>query len=310
MTTSVDAPTFVAPPPLHAGDTIAVVAPASPFPDSAFFAGLAWLRQRHPILVRSSIRSRQGYLAGDDERRAEELSHAMTDPRVRAIFCARGGYGVMRIVDRLPWDAFARDPKWLIGFSDITALHAEATARGIMSLHGPNVTGLSVASPPLVRHDVLTLLAGSARGRPFSSLRTLHRGHARGPDEVISGPAVGGNLAMLAAMAGAGRLAFPRNAVLFLEDVTERPYRVDRMLTTLRLGGHLRELAAIVFGDFTACDPGPDGVTVDEVQKEATAHLRIPVLAGAPIGHDATNRPILLGQRAFVEGSTVSFADR
>lgn len=290
---------FSAPPPLRHGDTIAIVAPASPFPDAHFLPGLAWLQQRFTLRVRGDVRARRGYLAGDDERRAEELTRAMLDPDVRAIFCARGGYGSMRIVERLPWQAFANAPRWLVGFSDVTALHVEATARGVMSLHGPNVTGLGTRISPLVRHEVLTLLAGHAPPRTFAGLLPLHGGAAEGP-------VAGGNLALVAAMAGAGRLVLPRGAVLFLEDVTEKPYRIDRMLTTLRLGGHLADVSAIVFGELVSCDPGADGVTAEEVLRDCTAGLGVPVLARAPFGHGETNRPLVLGEQARIVGDAVT----
>lgn len=298
--TKLERPTsFCAPPPLRPGDTIAIVAPASPFPDAQFLPGLAWLHQRYRLRMRDDIRARRGYLAGDDERRAGELTRAMRDPDVRAIFCARGGYGIMRIVERLPWDAFAASPRWLVGFSDVTALHVEATARGIMSVHGPNVTGLGTHVSPLVRHELCTLLSCDAAPRAFTGLLRLHDGAAEGP-------AAGGNLALLAAMAGAGRLVLPRGAVLFVEDVTERPYRIDRMLTTLRLGGHLADVAAIVFGELVSCEPGADGVTAEEVLRECTSGLGIPVLARAPFGHGAVNRPLLMGERAIVSADSVT----
>jgi len=291
---------FTAPPPLRYGDAIAVVAPASPFPDAQFLPGLAWLHACFRLRVRGDIRARKGYLAGDDGRRAAELARAMLDPEVRAIFCARGGYGIMRIVDRLPWDEFARAPKWLVGFSDVTALHLEASARGLQSLHGPNVTGIGTRMSPHVRHEVLTLLSRTASPRSHEGLLELHPGDA-------AGPVAGGNLALLAAMAGAGRLSVPDGAVLFLEDVTERPYRIDRMLTTLRLGGHLARASAIVFGEFVSCEPGADGITAEEVLRDCTASLGIPVVARAPFGHGDVNRPLVMGEQAIVRGDRVTF---
>jgi muramoyltetrapeptide carboxypeptidase len=118
---------------------------------------------------------------------------------------------------------------------------------------------------------------------------------------------VGGNLALLHAMAAAGRLAVPDGAVVALEDVTEAPYRVDRMLTSLRLGGHLERASAIVLGGFDRCVPGPDGRTVDEVLHERTRDLGIPVVAGAPFGHGAVNEAFVLGSPVRVEGDCVLF---
>jgi muramoyltetrapeptide carboxypeptidase len=293
--------TFVIPPRLRHGDRIAVVAPASPFPDPPFFTGLAWLRQMYAISVRAAVRTRSGYLAGDDARRTRELAEAMIDPDVRAIFCARGGYGAMRITSALPWDAFVRAPKWIVGFSDVTALHVEAAARGVASLHAPNVTGLGLGTPPQVRYDVVCALEEPTRAHALHASVLLH------PGPRASGVAFGGNLALVHAMAAAGRLRVPEGAVLFLEDVTERPYRVDRMLTSLLEGGHLANARAIVFGEFAQCDPGPDGVTIEEVLQERTKSLGVPIVAGAPFGHGDVNRPILLGAPVTVEGPAIRF---
>ncbi len=280
------------PEPLKSGELVTVVAPSSPAPREELLVGLAWLRQRYRVRVRSDVFSRQGYLAGSDARRLDELARAMLDPEPRAIFCARGGYGLTRIVERLPWAEFARRPRWIVGFSDVTALHLEALRHGCASLHAANVTGLGRASP----RDRARLLAVLERGEGevWEGLRVVHPGAAGGPSEV-AGPAVGGNLTLLEATAASGRLALPSGAVLFLEDVTERPYRVDRMLTALLASGALASVRAIVLGEFTDCAPGPDGVTIDEVLAERTADLGVPVLAGAPFGHGARNRPIPFG---------------
>src|SRR5579859_5766668 len=129
---------FALPPALCPGDWVAVVAPASPFDADEFWRGMAWIRDRYRVRASHGLFDRTGYLAGDDARRSQELARAMVDPEVKAVVAARGGYGAMRVLDALPWDAFVRAPKWLVGFSDVTALHVEATARGIASIHGPN----------------------------------------------------------------------------------------------------------------------------------------------------------------------------
>ena len=275
------------PPKLASGSRVAVVAPASGFPRDELFRGLAWLGGRYHLSARTDLLLRQGYLAGDDARREHELSSAMLDPDVAAIFCARGGYGLTRIVDRLPWDAFAKSPKWIVGFSDVTALHLEAQRRGIASVHGPNVTGLGRTSPS-ERASLLAILERHV-GPAFADLRVLH------PGPSAKGSLVGGNLTLLGAEAAAGALSVPEGAVLFLEDVTERPYRIDRTLTALLRGGHLARAAAVVFGGFTECVPGPDGVTIEEVLRERTAGLGVLCLAGLPVGHDERNMPIPMG---------------
>jgi len=289
---------FVFPPAARAGDLVGVVAPSSPFGREEFWRGLAWLRGRYRIAASSGVLARAAYLAGDDDRRARELVAAMTNPEVRAIVVARGGYGATRIIDRLPWDAFAAAPKWIVGFSDVTALHLEACARGIASIHSPHVTGLGRDATPWSRACFLASLE-RPRARRVWEVEVVRGGEARGP-------LVGGNLALVEAMASAGRLAIPAGAILAFEDVTERPYRIDRMLTSLRLGGHLSRASAIVFGDFTQCDPGADGRTVAEVIAERTRDLGVPVVTGAPFGHGARNDAFVLGAEAELRGGTLA----
>lgn len=296
---------FRTPPSLGPGSLVAVVAPASPFDRDALLPGLAWLRTRYRLRLSGLILTRTGYLAGDDARRAAELARAMVDPEVEAIVCARGGYGAMRILDALPWDAFLERPKWIAGFSDITALHLEMLGRGVCGLHSMNVTGMGSGITALERLAFIDALEGRSR-TTWDRLEVLHAGTSAG-SALVRGPVVGGNLALVVSMAAAHRFAVPEGAIVVLEDVTERPYRVDRMLTSLRLGRHFARAAAIVFGGFTACETAADGITVTEVLRERTADLSIPVLAGAPFGHGAPNDPFVLGATATIDGTTMRF---
>jgi muramoyltetrapeptide carboxypeptidase len=288
------------PPPLAPGDVVAVVSPSGPVRDSQFFPGLAWLRGRYRIRISAGALSRDGFLAGSDERRRDEFLKALADDDVRAVVAARGGYGAMRLVPDLPWDTLAVRPKWIVGFSDVTALHAMAWRAGVASIHGPNVTGLGSHAPPAVRSAWISSLEAPGARRVWSGLRVVRPGAARG---VV----VGGNLAIVHAMAAAGRLAVPEGAILVLEDVSEAPYRIDRMLTSLGVGGHLARASAIVFGAFDRCAPGPDAVAVDAVLEERTRALGVPVLSRAPFGHQAHNTAFVLGGDAFVEGDEVRF---
>lgn len=287
--------------PLSVGSVVAVVAPASPCDRDELFRGLAWLSTRYRLSIDGRIFDRSGYLAGADESRAAVLARAMLDPAIDGIVCARGGYGSARILDALPWDEFAARPKKIVGFSDVTALHLAANARGIATVHGPNVTGLGRSITALER---ISLIAALEDGPllPWTHLDVLVRGEARGP-------VVGGNLALVEAMAAAGRLVVPPEAILVLEDVTERPYRIDRMLTSLLLGGYLARVGAIVFGTFTQCDAGPDGVTVDDVLRDRTRGLGIPVVARAPFGHGAPNYAFSLGRTAALRGDRVDWME-
>jgi muramoyltetrapeptide carboxypeptidase len=216
---------------------------------------------------------------------------------VRAILAARGGYGAPRFAHGLDWARFARDPRWIIGFSDITTLHVEAARAGVASLHGPNLTSYGRADRR-ARDALLRALEEPRAPRAYRGLEVIRGGSAEGP-------LFGGNLTMLHAAAAAGRLAVPAGAVLLLEDVTERPYRIDRALATLAVGGHLARASAVVLGDFTECNPGPDGVRVEAVLEEQLAALGVPVLRGLPVGHGAVNEPVTLGGRARIEGDTL-----
>ena len=286
---------MIVPPPLRPGDVIAVVAPSSPFEPVLAWVALGWLAKRYRVRFTRGIFARSGYLAGSDERRRDELAAALTAPDVRAILAARGGYGAPRFAHTLDWASFADRPRWIIGFSDITALHVEATRAGVASIHGPNLTTFGRADVQ-ARRAFLEIVESPLAERVYRGLRVLREGEA-------SGPLFGGNLTMLHASAAAGRLDVPEGAVLLLEDVTERPYRIDRALATLEAGGHLSRASAVVLGDFTQCDPGPDGITVDDVLTSNLGRLGVPVVAGVPVGHGTRNDPVVLGAPARVLAS-------
>ncbi len=277
---------------LRPGDTVALVAPSSSFPSTEFFTGLEWLRQRYRIHITSDVLLRHGYLAGTDEDRVRSLSRAMTDPFVRAIVAARGGYGSMRILDALPWNEWCTRPSWLVGFSDITALHLEAHRRGVGTVHGPNVTSLGRAAP-IDRYVWLRALESKEAAQVWS-LRALRDGDAEGP-------LVGGNLSLVQAMLASGRCNIPRGAMLLLEDVTEAPYRVDRMLTSLLLAPAFRNVSCVIFGDFSRCDARSDGRTVLEVLADFAERVSVPVFVGAPVGHGDSNRAFRHGANARIK---------
>lgn len=290
---------FRSPPPLRVGSVVAVTAPATGFDREELFRGLAWLSIRYRLRIDSRIFTRSGYLAGPDEMRAEILAKAMLDPEVEGIVCARGGYGALRILDALPWKPFAERPKPIVGFSDITVLHLAMTSLGLTSVHAPNVTGLGRSITSIERAALIAALEDGPVPS-WTKLDVLRPGEARGP-------VIGGNLALVCAMAAAGRLAIPDGAILVLEDVTEAPYRIDRMLTSLLVGGHFARAAAVVFGGFTQCNPGPDGITVDDVLRERTRSLEIPVAKGAPFGHGAPNQTFRVGAEATLREGRLDF---
>lgn len=282
----------VRPPPLTPGDRIRVIAPSSPFDREAFERGVARLRERYEVVYQDDIFEREAYLAGSDARRLLELDDALADDKARCILAARGGYGAARIAYGLSKERIRNANKWLVGFSDVTALHAAWARAGVMSVHGPMAATLGKDVETAESEARVTRLIETLEGTrtlEACGLKTRTSGVARGR-------LLGGNLAVLVSLAGTP--LFPRTdgAVLFLEDIGEKPYRVDRMLTQLKEMGVFRQLAGLVFGGFTDCAPGPDGRTVDDVIAECARSLDVPVASGLSAGHLDDNVPLVFGE--------------
>lgn len=288
--------------PLRVGDAIAVVSPSGAVDSEALDVGLAWCAQRYRVSLGASARQRAGFLAGADGARAADVTAALADREVRAVVATRGGYGATRLLDAHAgrWvTALRDDPKALVGFSDITALHAVWSRAGVRSVHGTMVLGLGRCGGD----DELSAVLEGAVPPPWTGLQPWSPGSA-------SGVAAGGNLALLAALVGTPWQLDLRDRVVFLEEIGEAPYRVDRTLTTLRSAGALDGVRALVLGEFTRCEPGREGVTVEEVLRERLGSLGVPVLAGAPFGHGAVHRPWVQGARVTLRGDgTVLFEE-
>jgi muramoyltetrapeptide carboxypeptidase len=287
---------FPLPRPVHPGSRLAVVAPAGPFNEEAFCAGLGWLQERYEVTHRPDIFAKTGYLAGDDNRRLSELLEALADPSVDAIVCARGGFGTTRILPGIGESLVHAANKLVIGFSDVTALHSIWAEAGVRSVHAPMVAALGKASEEIrdlwidtVEHH------GRARSWALSSLHSC--------DHDTSGVLTGGNLAVLGALLGTEHQPRLSGRILFIEDVGERPYRVDRVLTSMKQAGFFKGLAGLVVGAFTEGEPGADGVTTENVIAGHFADAPFPVLTGFPAGHIDDNVAIPFGATARIEGN-------
>ena len=286
---------FVRPAALAAGTPVHLVAPSSPFDRDRFDAGAALIGERYTVQLASALFARQGFLAGSDAQRLYDLEQALGDRSASAIVPARGGYGATRLLPHLSCDRIADARKWLVGFSDVTALHALWARAGLCSIHGPMVCSLPEAAAA-IRAEWFALLEGAAPA-PLRSLRRVRAGRA-------AGRLFGGNLTVLAALLGTPYFPPLEGTVLALEDTAERPYRLDRMLTTLLQSGALTGVQAVVLGGFTQCEPGSDGVSAEEVLVERLSSLRVPIVADAPFGHIADNRPLLLGAHAELDADS------
>lgn len=279
---------------LRPGDTVGLVNPAGVVWEpvnieivAESLGALGFKTKRGPNLL-----ARRGYFAGTDEQRAADLNQMFADPEVRAIHCVRGGWGCARVLPLLDWKMIARSPKVLLGYSDITALLLSLHARtGLVTFHGP--VGNSQWNPFNVGYMKRVLHEGEAV--TFENLRevgeddltvvenrvqTLHPGTARGR-------LLGGNLTVLTSLIGSGYLPDWDGCILFLEDVEEAPYRIDRMLTQLRLAGILQKARAVIWGNCTDCRPGEGfgSLTVTEVLNDHIRPLDVPAWSGAMIGH-------------------------
>jgi muramoyltetrapeptide carboxypeptidase len=284
---------IIKPPRLRPGDTIGLVDPASATWDPVdvaiveeSLAALGLKTKRGPNLLK-----RRGYFAGTDAERAADLNAMIRDPEVRAIHCVRGGWGSARLLPHVDFAALRRSPKAVIGYSDITALLLSAHARaGLVTFHGPN--GSSKWNPFNVGWFRRVLLEGESV--TFENLRDKgeflaqveHRVQTITPG-TARGRLLGGNLTVLTTIIGSGFLPEWDDCILFLEDVEEAPYRIDRMFTQLALTGILRKARAVIWGTCSDCDPGEGfgSLTIGDVLDDHVRPLGVPAWQGAMIGH-------------------------
>lgn len=282
---------------IRPGARIAIAAPAGPVDPDALSSGRAALeRLGFETVTQDDLLDRDGYLAGSDARRAAELMAFIRDPEIDAILCARGGYGCQRILDSLDATAFRKAAKPLVGYSDITVLLLwQRKHAGLLGIHGPM----------LEKKDGLEGETGSALVRALQGTGPLPRfvGETR-VTGWAEGRIVGGSLSVCVASLGASWEIDTRNNILVLEDVTEPPYRIDRMLQQLRAAGKFDHVAGIALGGFTDCeDERYPEWTVERLFDEVFGSLGVPVVAGLPFGHGGENRPWPFGGRAALDGA-------
>ncbi len=310
---------------LQPGDTIMFVAPASELQEKRMLLAKERLEARgYRVKFRDDLFEQEGYLAGTDQRRAEELMQAFRDPEVQAVFPGTGGYGTMRILDRLDYKAIRANPKLLVGFSDITALHAAINRHaGLMTWHSPApMWGLGgYPNPEKLGRNNLTKFSAkyffaAIEAKDGSQPRPLTY-TVETPEDVpqpvalgsgtARGRLTGGNLSLVAALEGTPYSLDTRDAILLLEDTREAPYRVDRMLAQLKLAGKLKHLRGAVLGQFTKSFDREDNETEDPrylvngVLRQYFEPLGIPVLMNYPIGHHEMNATLPLGGQVEID---------
>lgn len=280
------------PPRLSAGDTLGIAAPAGPFNRAQFEQGMHVLKDMgFRLQIPDGIYRRNGFLAGSDPERADIVNHLFADPEVRGIVCARGGYGATRLEPYLDWEVIQAHPKVFVGFSDITVLHHLMVSRGrITTFHGPMATTLGPAAEDTRRSFLEALTAAAPIVIAAEPARVIRPGEGRGP-------VAGGNLTMLCHLLGTPLQPKFKGHLLFLEEVNEAPYRIDRMLVQMRLAGCFRELAGLFWGDFVDCGQA------QSIAEIICAHFKespYPVVTGFPIGHGRVNLTLPLGLEAVL----------
>lgn len=288
------------PPRLRPGDTIGVVAPAGMVDEAALRRGVGALEAAgFRVRLGDAVLESKRYLAGEDAQRAADLHAMIAADEIAAVFCARGGYGAGRLLPLLDLDLLRRHPKALVGHSDITFLLNRLTqGAGVVSFHGPMVSWFAEQEESVA--NLLALLAGDDAATIVADEVWIE-----GAGE---GVLAGGCLAIVAAMAGTPYAVDARGALLFLEDVNERPYRVDRFLTQLRQSGGFDGVEGLIFGEM----PGTfedTGVTLEDVVLDVCSDLGVPIIAGVPSGHGRGTLTLPFGVRARVRGAAVTFLE-
>lgn len=280
------------PAPLKKGDTISIVSPASIIDPVLVEKAAATLTLLgYNVHIGKHALGASGSYSGTVDERLDDITAALLDPDVRAILCSRGGYGCVHLLDRLADLDLNADPKWLIGFSDVSALHALLASRGIVSIHGSMAKALALyphSSP--FNAMLLAMLGGDRPALTFDPHPYNHDGEA-------TGRLLGGNLAVLQALISTPYDIFD-DALLFIEDVAEPIYKVERILYQLKLAGRLDRMRGLIIGQFTLYNPDKNFTDIYDMVSPPVSGLDIPVAFNAPIGHIPGNMPLLHGAEA------------
>lgn len=282
------------PPYLKQGDTIAITCPAGYMPSEKAQTCINTLQSwGYEVLVGKTLGSKsKNYFSGTDEERLTEFQALLDAPEVKAILCGRGGYGVGRIIEQLDFNQFKKHPKWIIGFSDITVLHAHINCNyKIATLHAPMAAAFNDGGS---RNKYIQSLKNALEGKRSAYTCKPHQLNKQGTAE---GELTGGNLALLAHLVGSSSDIQTKNKILFLEDVGEQHYNVDRMMIQLKRSGKLNNLAGLIIGGFTDMQDTERsfGKNVYQIIKEHIAEFNYPVCFGFPVGHDKKNYTLKTG---------------
>ncbi|MCP1123030.1 LD-carboxypeptidase [Bacillus sp. 3103sda1] len=285
------------PKPLKYGDTVMIIAPAGPPSIEHILQAKQKLEEIGlVVIIGQSVQEKRGYLAGDDAIRVHDLHKAFADPYVKAIFCARGGYGTGRLLSYINYALIRDNPKIFWGYSDITALHiAFGQFSQLVTFHGPmmeevgkGLDSLSFSFFKQLFHPYSIILEGVEFIHSFSCS--------------ITAPLVGGNLAVITSTLGTPYEIDTKNKLLLLEEIAEEPYRIDRMLNQLRLGKKFEQCAGVIFASCHNCTSTKPSLSISDILHDHITSYNIPLLSGLPIGHIKSNIGVPLGVPATING--------
>lgn len=281
---------MIQPPFLKVGDTVAIIATARKINNNELIQAKQFLEDLgYKVFLGESIGLSHHQFAGTDIERTKDFQEALDNPNIKAIWCARGGYGTVRIIDHINFDTFLKHPKWVIGYSDITVLHSKINNSNIKSIHGPMAFDLGKCST-IVQENFQKLLKGE-----YSTL--LFPSNSNNKLGTTKGSAIGGNLSVLYSLCGSSNALKTKGKILFIEDLDEYLYHIDRMMQNLKRNGYLKDLAGIVVGGMTHMHDNKIsfGFSIEEIILNAVKEYHYPVVFAASFGHIKDNQPIILG---------------
>jgi len=292
---------LIQPPYLKAGDTVAIVAPSGVLKNRNDEVNRAkkllesW--QLH-VVIGKNIYNQADHFAGTDQERCEDFQMALDDPKIKAIWSARGGYGTVRILDKLDYTKFLKQPKWLIGYSDITALHNQIHNLGVQTLHA-----IMCVSLPTDLSDIQQSIAtfkNTLFGKPLNY--TL-KGSNYNKTGDANGVLVGGNLTILHTMLGSKESIDTKGKILFIEEIGEYKYHIDRMLQSLKRAGYFNDCAGVLVGDMSKMRKNTTlwGTSVEQLILDVLSEYDFPVAFNMPAGHEKDNRALILGREVFLK---------
>ncbi|WP_233899893.1 S66 peptidase family protein [Tenacibaculum piscium] len=294
---------LITPPSLQKGDTIAIVAPAGILKnrkniiDKAKKLAQSWGLK---VVYGNNLFKQENHFSGTDQERCQDFQDALDNPNIKAIWAARGGYGSVRILDKLDFSKFIENPKWVIGYSDITAFHNHIHNLGVETIHG--IMGTSLQDKPEVIAQSIASLKKVLFGEKLSYQITASKYNRNiKNNQKFSGELIGGNIAILTSMLGSDSQLSTENKVLFIEEIGEYKYSIDRMLQSLKRAGYFTKVSGVIVGDMTKIKKNSTswGSAIEQLILEVIPK-DIPVIFNFPAGHEPDNRALIMGRKVAV----------